>query len=46
MTELEVSREIGLFFLKNGAERLSFDTICVSGERTSLPHGEPTGQNE
>ena len=44
MTELEVSREIGLFFLKNGAERLSFDTICVSGERTSLPHGEPTGK--
>ena len=27
---------------KNGASGPSFDTICVSGTRTSLPHGTPT----
>lgn len=42
MTEKQVALEIELFFKKNGAERLSFDTICVSGVRTSLPHGVPT----
>ena len=26
---------------KNGAERASFDIICVSGKKSSLPHGEP-----
>jgi len=44
LTEIEVATEIELFLRKNGAERLSFDTICVSGERTSLPHGEPSNK--
>ena len=42
MTEKEGALEIEMFLKKNGAERLSFPTICVSGARTSLPHGEPT----
>lgn len=42
MTEKEGALEIEWFLKKNGAERLSFPTICVSGKRTSLPHGEPS----
>ena len=42
MTEKEGAFEIEMFLKKNGAERLSFPTICVSGARTSLPHGEPS----
>ncbi len=42
MTERAAALEIELFLRKNGAERLSFDTICASGKRSSLPHGEPT----
>lgn len=42
LTELEVAVEIEMYLRKHGAERLSFDTICVSGIRTSLPHGEPS----
>lgn len=41
MSEKRAAREIERFLLENGAEKLSFDTICVSGPRTSLPHGEP-----
>ena len=42
MTEREGALEIETFLKKNGAQRLSFDTICVSGMRTSLPHGVPS----
>lgn len=42
LSELEVAFEIEMFLRRNGAEKLSFNTICVSGERTSLPHGEPS----
>ncbi|MGN0642831.1 MAG: M24 family metallopeptidase [Huintestinicola sp.] len=39
-------REIGLcldeYMLRNGAEGLSFDTIALCGENTSLPHGVPS----
>lgn len=42
MTEKEGALEIEMFLKKHGAERLSFPTICVSGARTSLPHGEPS----
>lgn len=44
MTEIEGALEIEMFLKKNGAERLSFDTICVSGARTSLPHGVPSNK--
>lgn len=42
MTEKQVADEIERFLLENGAEGLAFDTISVSGERSNLPHGEPT----
>lgn len=39
-TETEIAAEIDHFFRKNGAYP-SFDTICVSGTKSSLPHGVP-----
>ena len=39
-TELEVAAEIDCFFRRNGAFT-AFDTICVSGAKSSLPHGVP-----
>lgn len=41
MTETELAVEIEYFMLKNGAKEKSFDTICVSGSASSLPHGVP-----
>ena len=42
MSETEVALELEFFMRRNGAECLSFDTIAVSGVRSSLPHGEPS----
>lgn len=42
MSEKQVAEEIERFLYDNGAEGLAFDTISVSGERSCLPHGEPT----
>ena len=42
MTEKEVALELEFFMRKNGAEALSFDTIAVSGIRSSMPHGGPS----
>jgi len=42
MSEKQVADEIERFLFANGAEGLAFDTISVSGERSCLPHGEPT----
>lgn len=42
ITEFELALELEFFMRKNGAQGLSFDTIAVSGERSSLPHGQPT----
>ncbi len=44
MTEIEVALELEFFMRKCGAEKLSFDTIAVSGVRSSMPHGEPSGK--
>jgi len=41
MTERQVALELEYYMLSHGAEGLSFDTICVSGEKSSLPHGVP-----
>lgn len=41
-TEKEVALELEYFMLRNGADGLSFETICVSGKNSSLPHGVPT----
>ncbi len=41
-TEKELALELDYFMLKNGADAPSFDTILISGENTSKPHGVPT----
>lgn len=43
-TENEIAWEIERFLREQGAEALSFETICVSGQKTSLPHGAPTNK--
>lgn len=40
-TEKEVRLELEYFMLSNGADGLSFETIAVTGEKTSMPHGIP-----
>ncbi len=42
VTERELGRAIDFYMLSNGAEAVSFDTIALSGENTSLPHGVPS----
>ncbi len=42
VTEKEIAAEIEYFMKKNGGEKTSFDTIAISGKKTSLPHGTPT----
>lgn len=41
MTEQRAALEIEYFMKSNGADDLSFKTICVSGQNTSYPHGVP-----
>ncbi len=41
MTELDVAVELEYIMRKNGAESTSFETIAVSGDASSLPHGTP-----
>ena len=41
MTELDVAVELEFFLRRHGASGKSFDFITVSGEASSLPHGEP-----
>lgn len=40
MTEKELQQEIDMFFIRNGAEN-AFESICLSAENTSRPHGVP-----
>jgi len=42
MTEIEVANELEFFMKRQGASKLSFDTIVASGKRSSLPHAVPT----
>ncbi|WP_142413324.1 M24 family metallopeptidase [Hathewaya massiliensis] len=41
MTENEVALQLEYFMRKEGAEGVSFDTILISGAKTSLLHGKP-----
>ncbi len=41
VSEKDIALELDYFMLKNGAEALSFDTIAVSGKKSSMPHGVP-----
>lgn len=44
MTEIDVAAELEYFMRKNGAEGLAFDTIAVSGDASSMPHGVPRNE--
>lgn len=41
MTEKEVQLALDYYMLSHGADGLSFETICVAGAKSSLPHGVP-----
>ncbi len=42
VTEREVALELEFFMRREGAQRVAFDFIAVSGANTSLPHGIPS----
>ena len=42
LTEKQIAKEIENFFIENGADKLSFDTIVASGKNSSKPHAVPT----
>ena len=42
VSENAVAAELEYFMKKRGAEKTSFDTIVVSGEKSALPHGTPS----
>ncbi len=41
VSERDISAELEYFMKKQGAEKTSFDTIVISGKKTSMPHGTP-----
>lgn len=41
MTENEVAAKLEYLIKLNGGEGVGFDTILISGAKTSLPHGKP-----
>ena len=43
-TERDVALELDYFMQKNGAECPAFETIAVSGDASSLPHGVPRNE--
>ncbi len=42
LTERQLAMEIENAMMRLGAEKTSFDTICVAGANGSLPHGVPS----
>ena len=42
MTEKEIALEIEMYFKKNGADGLAFDTIVAIGENSAIPHWKPS----
>lgn len=44
LTERDVALEIDYFMQKNGAECPAFETIAISGDASSLPHGVPRNE--
>lgn len=42
VTERQIALELDRVMLENGAERVSFDTIALTGKNTSMPHGVPS----
>ncbi len=44
VTEKEVALELEFFMRREGAQRVAFDFIVVSGANSSLPHGIPSNK--
>ena len=44
MTEIDVAVELEYAMRKNGADGFAFETIAVSGDASSLPHGKPRAE--
>ncbi|MBQ9608592.1 MAG: aminopeptidase P family protein [Lachnospiraceae bacterium] len=44
ITEAEIALELEFFMKKQGAAKLSFDTIVASGSNSSMPHAQVTGR--
>ncbi|MCR5151071.1 MAG: aminopeptidase P family protein [Clostridiales bacterium] len=44
LTEKDVATQLDYYMLKEGAHATAFETICVSGPNSSLPHGVPGGR--
>ncbi len=44
VTEKDIAAELEYRFKKNGADKISFDTIVAAGERGALPHGMPSSR--
>lgn len=42
ITEREIGLELDFYMLSHGGQALSFETIAVSGQNTSMPHGVPS----
>ena len=40
-TEKEIALELDYYMLSHGAQGISFETIAVSGAKSSMPHGVP-----
>ncbi len=44
MTEAEIALELEFFMKRQGAAKLSFDTIVASGPNSSMPHAQVSGR--
>ena len=41
VTEKQIALELDFYMLSHGAEAVSFETIAVTGRKSSMPHGVP-----
>ena len=41
VTEKQIALELNFYMLSHGAEAISFETIAVTGQKSSMPHGVP-----
>ena len=41
ITEKDIAVELEYYMKKNGADNIAFETIAVSGKKSSYPHGQP-----
>lgn len=44
VTERQIALELEYLMKKQGAEKIAFDLITVTGKKTSLPHGVPSDE--